>query len=378
MSYVNLQLHQGSFFAVLHYDIRQIIYTYLLPEDIPPFVAIIPETIVGFSISCKLAYGETLQPTKQRLDRRIEDFTSTFAAATKVTPCIKYDLRNFIITLPFHAFHNINAEPGRARWKREVITNLHPFFTLFFDTVRIHVRTEDPEAQPDSSTPLARAKLEVSMQSILRDLTYVVERVQRAAYKNEADPSIRPQQSRAPVIDAIFKYTPNRPPPYPSDCINAERICLTWDLRPPLEHDAHLPPPILNGKLHHLISDKTIMTQDTSDRMRLISAASHKARSLLPEDIAFTSDNSSIKHAMVYQLRDSERLSGEMGIVSLTRWTTMVFDFYLNRLVNGRFTRAEEFYCEGFGGELRRGLKGMTLDDFENEEKEVSRLLHDT
>jgi hypothetical protein len=69
--------------------------------------------------------------------------------------------------------------------------------------------------------------------------------------------------------------------------------------------------------------------------------------------------------AICYQLRDEEHLVGEIGIVSPTRWP--IYHWRgpsVIETVDTQETHQEYVSSRGLGKEVRKGLKGVTVEQY--------------
>ncbi|KAH7348166.1 hypothetical protein BKA66DRAFT_447367 [Pyrenochaeta sp. MPI-SDFR-AT-0127] len=152
-----------------------------------------------------------------------------------------------------------------------------------------------------------------------------------------------PQSNTTVYVEEIFNCKADRQNgAYSSARVNTKRICLSWDLR---EEAHNMKSVVMNGKTYR--------------DLRLGVDVGNGARS----------------PPIFYHLRDSQRLAGEMGVVSATRWELAGY-LSLNKLLNGVGTCAEYCCSDGFGKVMRDGLHGVVEDDFEASELEVSELIY--
>lgn len=328
------------FFERLPYDVRAIVYTYFEPGQPPPIAPGFQQTSSGFILSCRRAKEEIEEIPRMNVANLLREFKATFERNTSLTihiPAISRSstinqLRNVTVILPFTSLHFLRSSTCDYMWKREVLAGLHPLFALYFSKIRIHF--SGPENQPACATLLDRGKVEVSMHSLLRDVTYMLERVN----------SKKTDRANA-VVETIFKFdAKRRSEAYPSARVNAKQICLSWDLMEG-EVQGKGDAVALNGKLHRN-----------------------------PEPGIHVNGGKAGAESF-YHLRDRERMVGEMGIVSNSRWA-LADDPRLNSLLNGVETRWTYCSSGGLGEHLREGLDGVSETEFEEREQQVSRLIY--
>jgi hypothetical protein len=333
--------HRNCFFTRLPYDIRTIIYFYLESDDLSPLA---PDPhCVNFLLSCRAA--------KQEIDelssRRHAPFYAFFKETTGVELQIRNDQhspRSLIATLPFTAFKNSGSSSRRLEWKREIIIALHPLLSQSLNSIRIHIASE-PSTSLSSLSLLERAQVEMGVHSLLRDVGFMLARIQRT----HQDPDTWPADNLK--LETIFGYAQDGESAlYPSAKVKVKRICISWDLRGN-EKDVEMQ---LNGKLHHA------------------QKVTEKADELL--------DPHYLPVAMFYHLRDTERIAGEMGLVSANRWALIhVEPLSLNTLINGIHTENESYASSGgLGREIRDGLIGTSAKEYEQQEEDVRRVLSET
>ena len=335
-----------SFFERLPYDVRAIIYNYMEQGNLPPITRGFQPWTSGFILSCRFAKQDLEDLASINLTKFLVDFKSTFERTTSLpihvsaTPASSTlaQLRHLKVTIPFTSFHPLPHGSLQPVWKREVLIGLHPLFAHFFDKVHIHFSS--PDNMPACDSLHDRGCVEVCMHSLLRDITYMIERVNRE--KTSGPANIAGDVN----IETIFKYQAGRQgQAYPSARVNAKRICLSWDLR-----EANLQEDIqaitLNGKLH---------------RNRVLGIDVGGAQTVGPN---------------FYHLRDGQRVIGEMGIISDSRWE-LSEHMRLNTLVNAVDTHCVYCHSKGLGKELGDGLVGCSEKEFEEDEEHISRLLYD-
>lgn len=329
------------FFEILPYDVRAIIYSYLEPEEHPPSLRDFQPTTFGFLSSCKLAKFEMDDIAACRLAKFIPIFKTQFEELAGLTcnvqiSCTPLEYRNAKIIIPFTALDRFGNPSKVAIWKREVLMALHPLLAASFGKVQIHIDcTRD---RPQCETPLDRGRAEISLHHLLRDITYMIERINGR------------EDERAIVLDEIFKYESGvRPLPYPPSTppVRARRICLSWDLRSADPEKKPQEKIVLNGKRHSVIvPGLQIIGQTTTG-------------------------------PTFYELRDVSRCVVEMGIQSETRWKRNG-PGSLTLLLNTVSTLATYCHSRGLGEEWRLGLKDMAESEYDEQEKLLSELLWDS
>lgn len=180
------------------------------------------------------------------------------------------------------------------------------------------------------------------MHSLLRDVMYMIERVNKK--RPEQDGGI----NRLVSVTSIFKYVPGRrEEAYPDANVNAARICLSWDLRAETTTDKETTVDTFNGKMYR---------DQIPDTGRVNSPKPGKA-------------------PFFYHLRDGQRLAGEMGVVSCSRWR-LADNPRIVAFLNCIDTRVQYCSCDGFGAELGEGLHGVGEKEFEESEEEVGGLIY--
>lgn len=333
-----------SFFERLPYDVRIIIYRYLEPGDLPPLTRGFQSSTSGFILSCRCAKQDMEDIAATQLIRYLANFKTTFEKSTNLVIHISgrpstntlAQLRHITVALPFTAFQTLLPSARNAVWEREVLAGLHPLFAQFFDKVHIHICGTDNK--PAHETLLDRGRVEVGVHSLLRDITYMIERVNRDETAGQNGVS----------IDTIFKYEMGERKTYPTERVNAKRICLSWDLR----SDSLYPRPTgtLNGKRHR-----------------------ERAENIGEFAVPF----------FFYQLRDEQRMVGEMGITSETRWISSPREpaeftptrLSFSALLNAHQTPWEYCSIQGLGEEVKEGLVGVEGKEFEEYEALMSELV---
>lgn len=327
---------QLSLFERLPYDVRISIYSYLEPGELPPFTRGFLTSTSGFILSCRHAKRDLDDIAATRFVKARNGFLAAFESSTGLTPHISESvvdgspgqLRRITIALPWSSVHYLL---GRWMWKREVLAGLHPLFSAFFNTVQVHF--SGLEDQPVYETQLNRGRVEVSMHSLLRDIGYMIERVNRQETGGEGDiPMGVIFESKAGILEK-----------YPGARVSAKRICLSWNLSSSLRasrltSDAL----VLNGKRHRQPCG------NTGDR----------------------SDSASF-----YHLRNEQRTMAEMGITDDARWTLLTPGQF-SVLLNASSTVMEYCSSESLGGNLRPGLRGIDENSFEVADEEISKLIY--
>ncbi|KAL6707083.1 hypothetical protein ACN47E_004835 [Coniothyrium glycines] len=332
-------MNKSSIFEILPYDVRTIVYDYLEPEGLPPLAKGFQLSTSGFLLSCRHAKTDFDDIAITRVTTFLHNLKATFEQATNLICDISFptspaELRHVSVTLPFTAL--LNFRPGTVSgWKREVLEGLHPLFAASFDKVRIHFA--GTENMPPSDTIRDRGQAEVRMHRVLRDVGHMIEHVNTE------------RGSSGYTVDMIFPYTYRagvKSKPYQCSVVRAKRICLSWDLRRDAE-DTSADMLTLNGTRHGmLVHNQELVAQD-------------------------------VGRPMFYQLRDQNRLIGEMGIESSTRWQSENYP-NLNRVLNTVSTHDMYCHSDGPGKDLGFGLKGMQEEAYVEQEREISDMIFDT
>ncbi|CAO2648307.1 Nn.00g075740.m01.CDS01 [Neocucurbitaria sp. VM-36] len=333
----------SSFFERLPYDVRAIIYSHLEPGQLPPITSGFQQENCGFILSCHRAKEELEEVPRIKFTNYLVEFGTTFEKSTSLTihipsistpiiPTTLTQLRHVTITLPFTSLDRHRPSIRNHVWKREVLVGLHPLFALFLDQLHIHFSGHDN--MPACASLLDRGKVEVNMHSLLRDVTYMIERVNK---DKTGGTNV--------VVETIFKYEAGqRRQAYPSARVNAKRICLSWNLTEGEQQRGDLEIH-MNGRLHR-----------------------HSASE-------FEVHGGNRNAEMFYHLRDKRLLVGEMGIISDSRWE-MTEHTKVISLLNGVETRWVYCSCGDLGDDLREGLDGMSEAAFEEGEEDLSRLIY--
>ncbi|KAH7079675.1 hypothetical protein FB567DRAFT_552078 [Paraphoma chrysanthemicola] len=357
-----------SFFD-LPYDIRAIVYSYLEPQNVPPLSPAFESG--GFMFSCRQAKQELEEMASKELKRFLDHFARSTGVEIRLSSTVG-ELKSVTVHLPFRAFsgRGWDGEGIRVMWKREIMTCLHPLFAQAFDKVRIHIAA-DPDTQiwPQHESLSDRGRFEVTIHSLLRDIAYMIERVNRDRETWHADGA----QFK---LDQIFGYEHGKKSEsYPTAHVNARRISLSWDLRGTTEREQTVR---LNGRMHHLGRKSVHISTRESSFIGPIAASANAIRALLvrgEEELdpppARLADYESM---LFYHLRDSQRLVGEMCIQSKWRWPPRE-DWRFNELLNGATTNLEYISSRGLGKRVEKGLKGVEQDDYEAEDEAMQRAL---
>ena len=319
-----------SIFEKLPYDVRVVIYAHLEPGDLPPLSPGYRASTAGCLLSCRAAKFDLDGIATTRLTGYYKCFGIKFAEFTGLehrilkapTHNLSSQLRQVTIVLPFTSFAPFSQH--QCQWKRNMLIALHPLFIHYFDKVHIHFFGS--EGRPASNTLFDRGKVEVRMHSLLRDLGYMIARVNREG----AD-----ENSKA-IVDSIFPYVSGEDiREYPGVPVRAKRICLSWNLldehEEALSSDAH----VLNGRQHKMPGIELDKPQE-----------------------------------IFYYLCNRQRTIGEIGMVSEQRWKD-ISRINFSVLLNGQSTLNEYCSSDGVGRELRTGLSGISKEEFESCEAEV-------
>jgi hypothetical protein len=358
--------HPNSFFTRLPFDIRAIIYSYLESGDLPPLA---PKfQCFNFFLCCRQAKQEI----EEIASIRVKYFLASFKQSTSIELYIQPDPRNYknlTVVLPFTALYNRGLPSQALGWEREFLVGLHPLLSQYFDTLRIHF-SGDPDTVPAHSSLLERGKLEIGMHSLLRDLGYMIERV------NRVDRNSNVASDYPPGLETIFwSRNGENLTPYPNAQVAVKRICLSWDLRASGDQEVEL-----NGKLHHARISQTCSKPPRQPFFPGTRALIRWMEKVLLNKTNEPVDPYRLHVAMYYQLRDAERLAGEMGIISPLHWRlTQDESLGLNALVNGIDTDNKSYVSsKGLGTEIMDGLMGISVQHFEEEEAKVQKVLWTT
>jgi hypothetical protein len=358
-------------FFDLPYDIRAIIYSYLEPQNVPPLSPAFESG--GFMFSCRQAKQELEEMASKALKRFIESFKRSTGIEIRLSSTVG-ELKSVTIHLPFKAFsgRGWDGEGIRVMWKREVMTGLHPLLAQHFDKVRIHISADlDTQTWPEHESLSDRGRFEVTIHSLLRDIAYMIERVNR----NPPDW----HSNNALMLDQIFGYEHGKKvEQYPTTHVNARRISLSWDLRDATNPES---PIVLNGRMHHLGLKSGNRSREPASLLGPLAVPANAIKAFLAKDEG-ERDLSSIKltdyeNMLFYHLRDPRRLVGEMCIQSRQRWPPLE-DWRFNELLNAATTDLEYISSQGLGKRVERGLRGIEQDKFEAEEEQIQRTLWDT
>lgn len=342
------------FFTHLPYDIRVIIYNYLEPSKVPPFS---PRFNTALRLTCHQALEEIDDKPKKEIAKYITEFKAKTEVDLTITsdPC---DLHNIAVTIPFAAI-NTSVRHGHQKnyvgWKLEYKNALHPLFALNFNTVRVHIGSEDDKDAPDHATLLDRGRVDVCMHSLVRGLVHGIER------RNEIDFASQEAEGAAST-------TAVRPPDRDdlSSQVRARQICLSWDLR----DDRSEKNVVLNGQLHQ---------SRNLGRQSYTAEAMARRQRLFRDEASQASEESlelaQLPRTVFYHVRDAQRLMGLMCIQSSCRWATCEDGFFLNEAINTQECTTEYVSCAGLDGHLVRGLTALDQDTYEDEEREVEEVL---
>ncbi|KZM24932.1 uncharacterized protein EKO05_0002671 [Ascochyta rabiei] len=321
-------------FRRLPYDIRVIIYSHL--ESRPPLAPKLD--CQGFYLSCRQNKREIEEFARDRLRTlfaRIEDTSSVGVAIRRGSD----ELRNITVALPYAAFDDLGVSSSNPKWKREVLSGLHPLFAYPFDTLHIAISDDQchVSSSPEVAAPSTNCLVESTLRYLIRDLSFMVE------CSNTCNDRANFTDNKQSKVEKIFKLrVAEEVPPYPSADVRARRICLSWDSRP-FPHD-ETP---LSGR---------IVYADPSRPQAL-----KNANPLHPANL---------HTSMVYELSGADGSVGEIGIVSPTRWPLhntgrpsvkhMVDSFDLHR---GSIVSSK-----GSGMKLEQGIAGVRIQKLEDGE----------
>jgi hypothetical protein len=358
-----MQPHPESFFTRFPYDIRVVIYSYLEPTALPPFAPSFSNP--GFYLSCHQA--------KQELDEIVHDCLCKYLAHIKTTmntdfnPTIDPNKpHNITVTVPFAGLHNIASNsPYKAQlpWTNEVLSKLHPLFAEYFYTVRIHIGTGSAtDTVPEHTTLSERGRIEVSMHRLLRDVAYMINRVNY----------VRPESDTAGggnvPLGTMFPHTQGEeekssPPRH----IKTRRICLSWDLR----DKADAQDVVLNGKLY-----QSCNLGRESYSAEALARRAKQTEPDLSNEVGQQDGNPAWRPRTVfYHVRDDQRLAGQMCLQSNRRWAPCEEGHFVNETLNALECTEEYVSCKGLGVDVEQGLRQVDEDMFELREREVEAAL---
>jgi hypothetical protein len=360
---LQMQTYPLSFFARLPYDIRAVIYGYLEPSLFPPVSHRFEEC--GFLLSCHQAKAELEEIAFQQLKAFLEKLRRSVPFPLVLKRNVN-DLRRITVGLPFSAFSGAGwyGTGMRIMWKREVLMALHQLFAKYFDIVHIQISNRgSSEGSPEHDTRAALGRIELAMHGLLRDIEYIIKRVN--AHPDTAEGGV--------TMDVIFPYVLGEGSrQYPMEHVRTRRICLTWDLRSDAtSRDGQI---ALNGKLHQAKPKTVDMPTSGSGEAakEICPVIEDQTLERLPE-----MDPSDCEVPMYYHLHSHSRLVGEMGLECHNRWFEPQ-SWSSNELLNGLDDMAEYFYSERVGAQLQLGLRGITEPEYCDEEAEISQALWGT
>jgi hypothetical protein len=136
-----------------------------------------------------------------------------------------------------------------------------------------------------------------------------------------------------------------------------------WDLRsgPDTTQDI-----ALNGELHHSRN----IGRDSYDGHQLLHGVCvdgmQQAQHL---------DLRCYPRTVLYHLRDPQRLVGQICLQSYPHWAIREEGFFLNEVLNGQETDREYVSSESLGMYLERGLRAISEEEYEMQEREVEAVL---
>jgi hypothetical protein len=306
-SLATAQTHPDCVFNRLPYDVRFAVYSYLEPD-----LALAPHKhCLAFILSCHQAKEEIEQLAHARLEQvcTVIEETSGVHAVIEIDP---HNPRDITVELPCTAFDDFST-PGRAaKWKRDVLVNLHPLFAHPFDMLRIHVATEH-----DSFSQAVRTDFESMIRLLVKDIGVMIDHVNWWTRR-----LICPQKILDRIEQIFDGHSDQILSPYPSDKVDARRICISWDLRSRLNGSQVL----LTGVTWH--NPSTVACRCGRDRRpfedtRASIARWRKARK---ERECNPLDPPNFVESICYQLQDIQHLVGEIGLVSTMRWPLSSWD----------------------------------------------------
>ncbi|KAF2826899.1 hypothetical protein CC86DRAFT_381958 [Ophiobolus disseminans] len=337
--------HTLSFFGRLPYDIRAIVYQYLEPDQSPPFSP--NDANMGFLLSCRQAKQELSELAVQTVEDLVADFNNTAPRGAEIN-MRSGALRCIAVNVPFSALFGSSKKGKMKRsWRQEVFASLHPLFAQYFEVVRIHITHGlsefDTQQSLELDTLYDRGHFEVDMHNLLRDISYMIQHVNSDRQRN---------------TDL-----------FPTTYVKARRICLSWNLRTDVTSGDS--PIIMNGKLHQAKPTRCNPTAFDDHDYNTMSAVTLDTLSQHDDN---NIDLSSSKQPIFYHLHDSQRLVGEMCLQHNSRWRVSETRYY-NGVLNGQETLAEYISSYELGRRPRKGLNGVTPEEYEKAEIEVQQVL---
>jgi hypothetical protein len=348
--------HPSSFFMRLPYDIRVIVYTYLEPTALPPLSPTFSNP--GFYLSCRQAQQELEDIAQLRLTKYLAHFNST--TETNLNPTTSpNEPRNISVTVPFSTLQKQAdrcSYTSYLSWTQKLLFDLHPLLAKHFNTIRIHIGTNNPnDTVPKHTTLTDRGRIEVSIHKLLRDIAYMIDRMNKNPAGNE---------TANVTLATIYPYRHGEVKSFPPRQIKTRRICLSWDLR----GDEAGQDVTLNGKLYQ-----------SCNLGRESYTAEALARRASAEPVSETDpqeDNLAwLPRTVFYHVRDTERLMGQMCLQSSRRWSLCEEGHFVNETLNAQECTVEYVSCKGLEGKLERGLRRVSEEEFERSEREVEAAL---
>lgn len=314
-------------FSRLPYDVRAIVYSYLETGQplAPRFECL------GFYLSCRQYRRDIEEFARDRLRRLCAKIENTLSVKVAIKRGLN-ELRSITVVLPYTAFDGLSSYP---RWKREVLSSLHPLFAYPFDMLRVHISSEQ------CPTLSAQFKYESTWRSLIQDLGSVIE------YSNTYNHQAHSVNDRREKFEEIFEPGSTKDDtPYPSAEVTARRICLSWDRRPSPRGDVQL-------------SGRLIYADESYQR--------HAFRMEKNQDPL---NPANPQTAIVYELRSAEYPIGEIGIVSSMRWPRYEFgeSSVTDMIRSFDLRRGTIVSSEGLGMQLENGLAGVRVQKLEDEE----------
>ncbi|KAH7384350.1 hypothetical protein DE146DRAFT_668393 [Phaeosphaeria sp. MPI-PUGE-AT-0046c] len=341
-------------FLKFPYDIRVIVYSYLDTEP-----------LLSPRIDC-LGLYQSCRQIKEELNEIVYKKLQCLHTAIEKTPgvdlAITFDPtnpRHSTVTLPFSAFDIQPTAVRNPRWKREVLSALQPLFDLHINVLRIHISRQHCTSSciPRHDTLRDKLELQDTMRHLLLHIGSLIDRQNH--YLTSANPGAHDVH-----LNRIFAEDPGQDVvSFPHHVVRAQRICLSWDLRPtPSDSVA------LVGRMNEMT--------EASDRAPRKSWFGIKAREKLTRHPFPMQKSPERTLAAGYYLRDSEHLVGEVGISSPSRWflknqiCSYVISLGGNESREGRLISSRRL-----GGKFESGLLGVGEKGFGDTEKLVDKYI---
>jgi hypothetical protein len=335
----------GPFFARLPYDVRAIVYAYLKHDKLPPFAPGLP--VLGFLLSCRQAHQEILEIILPTAQERLAVYLAKFKVKSQIPEwdisTTQGNVCSITVSIPWDDF--CTPDGLIKQGAQGTVKSMHPLFALYFDMVRIHVSGKDDGWSPSHDALRDRGRVDENMQRLLRDV--VARMIDRQ--RDVGDVSLESAEDLSEVRPDLH--------------VRTRRICISWDLRSGADSTQGI---ALNGELHHSRN----IGRESYDGLQLM----HGVRT---EDMqkAQHLDPRCYPRTVFYHLHDPQRLLGHMCLQSYSRWAFREEGFFLNEVLNGQETDREYVSSESLGMYLERGLRGISEEEYEMQEREVEAVL---